>query len=74
MTHWQIKLIDWRYGKTKWHGYPDQRTPYKIIPYIYDNLEDARYIKSTMTDAMKTAYDIRIIKITPKKTRKKRKR
>ncbi len=78
MVHWQIKLIDWQHGHTKWHGQPvREKTQYpgmwidRIEPYIYNTLEEARFIKSGLSSNPKNTYDIRIIKITPKSKRKR---
>lgn len=76
MVHWQIKLIDWRYGDSKWHGTPYRelsRIPGawvdKTRPYIYGSLEEARRVASSFSDKMKSAYQIKIIKITLKQTK-----
>lgn len=77
MTHWQIKLIDWRHGKTEWYGKPSREMSRiypgmwidKIEPYKYSSLEAAKFTVASFSDKMKSAYQIKIFKITPKRKR-----
>ncbi len=82
MVHWQIKLVDWKHGHTKWYGRPVREMSKqhpgmwinKVEPYKYSSLEEARRIVSTFPYSMRSAYQIKIFKITPKKSSRKRKR
>lgn len=62
--------MDYKYGHHKWHGIPvKEATRYpgtwkeKVRLYKYNSLEEAR---SMVSDSMKSAYQIRIFKITNK--------